>query len=297
MKKQNAFLLAAIILSLSLSSCRQSNPKIINYYIDDNNHLIVMYDNGKTEDVGHLSDEDIATYINAITISQDGFFVINGIKTSIRVTFSSVAVSEDGYYVIDGIKTTIRVEINSITISDDGYYVVNGIKTNIKATEIYTVQFITGYSATVPSQQVAEGHKVERPQLSRTGYDLNGWFCNGEEWRFNSDVVLNNMTLVADWTAKQYTISFVNEKGDAPADMTVTFDSNYSLPTVSTVPGYTFAGWYSGSTKFSGGKWTTASNITLTAKWTAKTYTVTLNPGVGSVSKTTQSIVYGQNYT
>lgn len=321
MKLRKHFIFAAMLLGLSLSACNQSNPKITGYLIDENNNVVVIYDNGSQETVGNLTDEDIVNHVTSITISQDGYFVINGIKTSTKVNFNSVTISQDGYYVIDGIKTSIKagfdsitissdgyyvvngvktsikVQFDSVEISDDGYYVINGIKTDIKATNVYTVKFNTGYSATVADQKVFEGHKVERPQLNRTGYNLNGWFCNGEEWRFNSDVVLNDMTLDAEWTAKQYTVSFVNEKGTNPTDMTVTYDADYILPTVDSVEGYTFGGWYNGSTKYSGGKWTTDSNVTLTAKWTANTYTVTLNPGVGSVSTTSKQVTYGQNYT
>ena len=249
MKMKKCFVLAAMLIGLSLSACNQSNPKITGYSIDENNNVVVIYDNGNQETVGNLTDEDIGNHVTSVTISQDG------------------------------------------------YYVINGIKTDIKATEVYTVKFNTGYSAIVPNQKILEGHKVKRPQLDRTGYELNGWFCNGEEWRFNSDIVLNDMALFAQWTAKQYTISFINEKGPNPSDLSVTYDSNYTLPTVDAVDGYTFDGWYNGNTKYSGGIWTTDSNITLTAKWTANTYTVTLNPGVGSVSKTTQTVTYGQNYT
>lgn len=319
MKKR--FILAAMLLGLSLSACNQTNPKITGYTINESNNVIVIYDNGSQETVGNLSDEDIVNNVTSVTISQDGYFVINDIKTSTKVNFNSITISEDGYYVIDGIKTTIKASFNNITISSDGYYVVNGVKTNIKvqfdsveisedgyyvingiktdikATEVYTVKFNTGYSATVQDQKVFEGHKVERPQLDRTGYTLNGWYCNGEEWRFNSDVVLNNMTLAAQWTAKQYTVSFVNEKGSNPSDLTVTYDSNYSLPTVEAVDGYTFGGWYNGNIKYSGGKWTTDSNITLTAKWTTNTYTITLDPGVGSVSQTSKTVTYGQSYS
>ena len=47
----------------------------------------------------------------------------------------------------------------------------------------------------------------------------------------------------------------------------------------------------------SNGIWNTDSDITLTAKWTANNYTITLNPNGGSVSSTAASVTYGQNYT
>ena len=296
MKMRKSFIFAAMLLGLSLTACNQNAPKITGYSIDENNNIVVIYDNGNQETVGNLTDEDIVNHVTSITISQDGFFVINGIKTTTKVNFSSVTISSDGYYVIDGIKTSIKVGFDSITISSDGFYVVNGIKTNIKATNVYTVSFDTGYSEKVNSQKVFEGYKVERPELLRTGYNLDGWYCNGEEWRFNSDVVMNDMTLKAKWTAKQYTITFVNEKGEDPANLTVTYDQQYTLPQVDAVDGYSFEGWYNGSTKYSGGTWKTDSNVTLTAKWTANEYTITLDPGVGEVSKTSQTVTYNSSY-
>ena len=249
MKIRKHFIFAAMLLGLSLTACNQSLPKITGYTIDENNNIVVIYDNGNTEIIGNLTDQDVGDHVT------------------------------------------------SVTISEDGYYVINGVKTNIKATEVYTVSFNTGFSTTIPEQKVFEGHKVEKPQIDRTGYELDGWFCNDEEWRFNSDVVLNDMTLTAHWTAKQYTISFVNEKGINPGDMIVTYDSQVILPNVSSVEGYTFGGWYNGSTKVNNGTWTIADNVTLTAKWTANTYTVTLNANGGSVSPSTKQVTYGQNYT
>lgn len=238
-----------MLLGLSLTACNQTLPKITGYTIDENNNIVVIYDNGSTEIIGNLTDEEVGDHVT------------------------------------------------SVTVSEDGYYVINGVKTNIKATEVYTVKFVTGYSATIQDQKVFEGHKVEKPQLDRTGYNLNGWFCNDEEWRFNSDVVLNDMILTAQWTAKQYTVSFVNEKGANPDDMNVTYDSQVTLPIVSSVEGYTFGGWYNGTTKVSDGAWTIADNVTLTAKWTVNTYTVTLDANGGSVSPSTKQVTYGQNYT
>ena len=54
------------------------------------------------------------------------------------------------------------------------------------------------------------------------------------------------------------------------ASQTVTYDSNYTLPTP-TRTGYTFGGWYCGTTPYTGGTWLTPENTTLVAKWTART--------------------------
>ena len=55
-----------------------------------------------------------------------------------------------------------------------------------------------------------------------------------------------------------------------PTSATATYDSSITLPTP-TRTGYTFSGWYNGSTKYTTGTWKTAGDTTLTAKWTART--------------------------
>ena len=75
-------------------------------------------------------------------------------------------------------------------------------------------------------------------------------------------------------------------------------DDNVELPTL-TREGYTFDGWYTDPTN--GTKVETpympASEITLYAHWTAKTYTITFNPGENAtVDKTTKEVTYGEKY-
>ena len=358
--------LSILAIGLTLLTGCNVTKTATSYYIDSNNNLIVVYDDNSETNLGAWG-ESIIDLFTTITVSSDGYYVINGVKTNIKentpITYyldssgnliakyadnttknlgqfrqsviqslGTVSISTDGYYVINGIKTSIKAKvpnsysidsnghlivtytdgtyedlgdlseslvngIQTIEVSEDGYYVINGVKTNIKAIEIYTVSFNTGFSKTIESQKVKDGYKVTRPEINRTGYTLDGWFCNGEEWRFNSDVVKNDMTLTAEWTANEYTVSFINEKGTNPEDLVVTYDSSIALPSVASVDGYTFGGWYNGTTKINDGKWTIASDVTLTAKWTTNEYTITLDPGVGSVSKTSVTVKYNEAYT
>ena len=288
MKAKKHLLFGAMLLGLSLTGCNAAAPKITGYSIDENNNVVVVYDNGTSENVGKLTDQNIADHVSSITISEDGYFVVNGIKTSTKVNYEIVTISEDGYYVIDGIKTSIKVQYENITISDDGFYVVNGVKTGIKATEVYTVSFNTGYAAKVDDQKVFEGHKVERPELNRTGYNLNGWFCKGEEWRFNSDVVLNDMTLDAKWSAQEYTLLFDSNGGSPIESMKVIFDSEYALPTTEKDL-YTFNGWkYEASKVADSGTWSidAVGDITLVADWVRTTHKITFDSAGGSAVST-----------
>ena len=368
MKKIGSFFVTLgimLVMIFSLAGCG-NDAKPTSYYINNEGNLIVVLDDGKENDLGEWG-EDIILSLGEITVSSDGYYVINGVKTKISQekpvsyyldsnnnliakyadestknlgqfgknlieSLSTVEVDGLGFYVINGVKTDITTKIpdfytinnnghlivtyldgstadlgligdslvngvSSVEISEDGFYIINGIKTDILAIDVYTVSFNTGYSATVVSQIIKDGYKVEKPTLDRIGYTLDGWYCNNEEWHFNSDVVKNDMTLSAKWTANEYTVDFVNEMGTNPVSINVAFDSNVTLPTVDEVDGYTFAGWYYNSQVVNNGKWSIATNATLTAKWTANEYTITLDPGAGSVSTTTVNVTYDEDFT
>lgn len=368
MKKIGSFFVTLgimLVMIFSLAGCG-NDAKPTSYYINNEGNLIVVLDDGKENDLGECG-EDIILSLGEITVSSDGYYVINGVKTKISQekpvsyyldsnnnliakyadestknlgqfgknlieSLSTVEVDGLGFYVINGVKTDITTKIpdfytinnnghlivtyldgstadlgligdslvngvSSVEISEDGFYIINGIKTDIVAIDVYPVSFNTGYSATVVSQIIKDGYKVEKPTLDRIGYTLDGWYCNNEEWHFNSDVVKNDMTLSAKWTANEYTVDFVNEMGTNPVSINVAFDSNVTLPTVDEVDGYTFAGWYYNSQVVNNGKWSIATNATLTAKWTANEYTITLDPGAGSVSKTTVNVTYDEDFT
>ncbi len=175
--------------------------------------------------------------------------------------------------------------IDTIAISDDGYYVLNGVKTNIVATEVFEVSFDTGYSATLPKKNVKDGYKVELPDLTRTGYALDGWYCNGEKWYFNDNVVKNDMTLTAVWIANSYSIAFDSNGGSSVENLTIKMDEQLTLPTP-TYPLYTFDGWYSGNTKIESGKFTLATDLELTAKWHRTQYNIAFNTDGGNAITT-----------
>ncbi len=82
-------------------------------------------------------------------------------------------------------------------------------KWNESAKAKYTVRFDTNGGSTVSSQTVTEGSKVSRPtNPTRDGYNFGGWLLNGSTYDFNS-TVNRNITLVAKWNRKSYTIKVI----------------------------------------------------------------------------------------
>lgn len=97
-----------------------------------------------------------------------------------------------------------------------------------------------------------------------------------------------------DGTISGTTYTFGTQNGEIKANYT---ENNVQLPEP-TKAGYDFAGWY---TQETGGTQVTSpymptSDITLYAHWTAKTYTVTFNPGNGTVSPTSKTVTYNETY-
>ena len=149
------------------------------------------------------------------------------------------------------------------------------------------------------------------PELVREGYTFLGWFneetkIESETWNIASDVTLTPM-----WEANSYTVTLNANGGTASsASLSVTYDEDYTLPTP-TRDGYVFNGWFNGTNKVESGTWTGIEDITLTASWTAKNFTViykdvdnvksdvtvTFNYNGNGLSDTTETLEDGDTLT
>ncbi len=149
---------------------------------------------------------------------------------------------------------------------------------------------------------------------SKEGYTFIGWTGTDLETP-TLDVTISKWSLgnrdyKANWQANSYTITFDTVGGVGSESQSVTFDANTELPTP-TKNGYTFAGWYVGDKLYSNGDWKDATDLTLTAKWTAITYNityddtadvkanvvVTFNPNYSGSTNTTTTLTNGQTLT
>ena len=125
---------------------------------------------------------------------------------------------------------------------------------------------------------------------TRTGYAFTEWNTkkDGTGTKITkSSKVSQNMTVYAIWNPK-YTLTFDSNEGSACDPKTITEEKGKKWGTLckTTRTGYTFGGWYNGTTKVT--ESTTVENtITVKAKWTAKKYTLTYdnNGGDGCTTK------------
>ena len=161
----------------------------------------------------------------------------------------------------------------------------------------YTVKYDTNGgtpTAISPKEHVKfwDADLIPADTMTKPGYLFSGWTYNMAPVSDNnkySDLVLDDtvtsITLVAQWTPKSYKVNYdVNGgKPDNYPSETVRFESVVPLPAEEpTKDGYDFKGWVKDTTKIDGMNQTydslvaddTISEITLTARWEEKSYTV-----------------------
>ena len=142
------------------------------------------------------------------------------------------------------------------------------------------------------NSQNPETYTIESPEITlenatRTGYTFAGWYKNAD---FSGDPVekiatgtIGNITLYAKWEVTDYSITYeLNGGTNAEENLRYTEYTILSETIALADPtreGYTFAGWYQ-TKEYSGAKITeieqgSVGNLTLYAKWTPNTYSVT----------------------
>ena len=162
----------------------------------------------------------------------------------------------------------------------------------------YSITY-NGNGGTVGSTSGKTSYTIENglaslPDASRNGYDFDGWYAGNTKYTSIPKGTYGNLTLTAKWTSKEYTVTYNADGGSVtPSSQKYKTDTGLSSLPNATKTGYTFSGWYNGNTKYTSIAKGTYGNLTLTAKWSANTYTVTYDANGGSVSPKSQTFTYG----
>lgn len=134
----------------------------------------------------------------------------------------------------------------------------------------------------------------------KEGYSFAGWTYN--DLPLTAPKTLNlseNNVIKATWTERTKLTITLDTDGGTIDDNRTTVDV-YEGDTIKEIPiphkdGYNFLGWYVGDTRYTEENEFT-ENITLTAKWEEKNYTLTFKPGPFAYVFKTNSTTLGQDY-
>ena len=93
----------------------------------------------------------------------------------------------------------------------------------------YTIKFNSNGGSNINDQVVEEGSKVSKPSNPiRNGYKFICWTLNGSEYDFNK-TVNQNITLVAKWTQKNYTVKVSIVDDYSPARVLTTYEEGKKI--------------------------------------------------------------------
>lgn len=129
----------------------------------------------------------------------------------------------------------------------------------------------TGWTANGSNytKTVDAGTQITLPTLSKTGYNFAGWHDGGTTVA-SSYTPTKDITLTAQWTAIEYTITYQDKKGATNSNPdTYTIEDEITFADLTNLPkGYNFTGWDPASIAKG-----TTGNQTVTAQWTEKPLT------------------------
>jgi len=148
----------------------------------------------------------------------------------------------------------------------------------------YTITFDTAGGSSIAPITQAYGTAVTAPDdPTRTGYSFVNW--NPE---IPATMPAEDITILARWTANEYTISFDTDGGSNVDTITQNYGTVVTAPADPTKTGYRFAGWDKTIP-------TTmpAENITVTARWIAESYSIRYILNGGTNGENPGSYSYG----
>ena len=114
----------------------------------------------------------------------------------------------------------------------------------------YTVSFDSQNGLAVADQTVQYNATVTVPAApTKSGYTFKNWntAADGSGTVYNVGDTFQmgtaNVTLYAQWTVNNYTVSFDTQGGSAVADQAVQYNATVTVPAAPTKAGYTFKNW------------------------------------------------------
>ncbi len=159
--------------------------------------------------------------------------------------------------------------------------------------------------AVIAAGYIGEDSKVAQPaDPVREGYTFAGWYKNRactKAFDFNTELK-DFKTVYAKFVAKQYTVTFNANGGSGDTTQQVDYGTAAKAPEGVTRTGYTLAGWYTDAACTDGNEYNldtlVTGEVTLYAKWTLNTYTVSFDTKGGTPATVdSQTVQFGGKVT
>ena len=132
----------------------------------------------------------------------------------------------------------------------------------------YTITFAnTGDTTIAPITQNYATEVTAPAAPTKVGYTFAGW-----DIEVPATMPAEDVTITANWTINQYTITFDTVGGTEIAAITQDYATTVAAPAAPTKEGYTFAGWDKEIPATM-----PAEDVTITANWTINQYTITFD--------------------
>ena len=143
---------------------------------------------------------------------------------------------------------------------------------------VYNIVYTMNDGTATPANPTT--YTIETPTFTlnnptKTGHTFKGWKQNGVGEAMMTVTISQGSTghlaYTATWQVNQYTITFNSNGGSAVDPITQDYGTTVTPPATPTKTGYDFAGWTPALPATM-----PAENMTVTATWTKKTYTVSI---------------------
>ena len=132
---------------------------------------------------------------------------------------------------------------------------------------------------------------AEEPE--RAGHTFLGWYVDAEyseEYDFDT-LIFEEFTLYGKWEINSYTVTFDSNGGDDIEEQVIVYNNTLIAFDDPERLGYTFDGWYLGEELFDFDT-LIIEDLTIHARWTNNTYTITFNAVDGNVDPESLDVTF-----
>ncbi|MGN0819460.1 MAG: leucine-rich repeat protein, partial [Christensenellaceae bacterium] len=314
-------LLLLLCCSVALVACN-NNSYTVAFKVDDRNFDVVLADEGNSVSLpsppekdgytfdGWYADESCTQkYTDSASISQDTDLYAKFTPNVYTITYDA----DGGTNPNTTTSFTVEDKVVLADAQKPGYLfkgwkngdeymtaIPKGTAENISLTAVFQKEgysiFYENVDGAYHSNQKAyavDDETFEIDPANKEGYNFDGWYLtedfSGDEVTEIAKGTTGNITLYAKFDLMEYTITYENTKG--AENRNENYFTTYSIenPVYSFFDlekqGYVFEGWFHGTTpitRLMGDEW--LGDVTLTAKWTPVTYSISYKNDKGQAN-------------